>query len=606
MQKKTDKNKDRRIAADAFSAAGRGAQRVRTALRVRMDRTPLWIELTSALSVILILLMIALAFSTYRQNRRDQVRHEQISADRLLSLKMKNLEQYLDELAAFSIQAVYDNSLYASIQSGETFTDTDRAGISAAVRTAYHMRSDLNSYMLYLLNQDLAVGYASGSRTGSERVRIAGFRSAQASDMLRLCTASALRCAVLPSSDDSSLFRFIHSIVRVSDTQTSAIVSFDVGMQYMETLTDYPPDRDEHIALYSPQGELLFCDLKTPPENDISTPYAVIDGVRYLTAVRTGDRYGLRIVSLVPVASVTKEIRRASIQALTGQVFWILLAILAICGFVRWLTEPLSVLAAKQKQAGSGDFSAIDIGRSREIRELRTSFNEMTHQIDTLIRRNYAAGLNEKTARLAALEAQVNPHFLYNTLQAIGSEALLHDEIGLYGMLTSLASNLRYSIKADNIVTLEEELRYADNYVMLQKARMGDHLTVTKHIEPDVMTARIPKISIQPLVENSILHGLGEEKTSVSIRIEAFREENHFVVRVTDDGVGIEENALSRLRESFSDQTLLQPGAGIGLSNLYHRIRLMYGNDADILIRTGTDESSFTEVTLILSASTEH
>ncbi|WP_165444017.1 sensor histidine kinase [Lachnoclostridium sp. Marseille-P6806] len=570
-----------------------------------MDRMPLWIELASALSAILILLMIALAFSTYRQNRADQIRHEQITADRLLSLKMKNLEQYLDELAAFSIQAVYDNSLYASIQSGEAFTDTDRADISAAVRTAYHTRSDLNSYMLYLLNQELAVGYMPGSRTGSERVRISGFSCAQIFDMLRLCTASPLRCAVLPSSDDGSLFCFIHGIVRVSDARTSAIVSFDVGMQSIEALTDYPLSRQEHIALYSPQGELLFCDLEAPPGENIPTPYATIGGVRYLTAVRTGERYGLRIVSLVPVSSVTEEIRHASIRALTQQLFWILLSILAICVFVRWLTAPLSILAAKQKQAGDGDFSAIDIGRSREIRELRTSFNEMTHRIDTLIRRNYAAELNEKTAQLAALEAQVNPHFLYNTLQAIGSEALLHDEIGLYRMLTSLASNLRHSIKADNIVTLGEEIRYVDNYVMLQKARMGDRLTVIKRVDPAVTTARVPKISIQPLVENSILHGLGTEKSSISIQIEAFRRGDYLVVQVTDDGIGIEETALTRLRESFADQTLLRPGAGIGLANLYHRIRLMYENDADILIRTECGENSFTTVTLILSAVAE-
>ena len=230
------------------------------------------------------------------------------------------------------------------------------------------------------------------------------------------------------------------------------------------------------------------------------------------------------------------------------------------------------------------------------------SFNEMTSHIDALIRQNYDAELNEKNARIAALEAQLNPHFLYNTLQAIGSEALLHDEDGIYSMLTALAGGLRYSIKASNIVTLEEEMNYVDSYVMLQKIRMGERLTVIRRIEPDTGSKRVPKISVQALVENSILHGIRGDRNAVTITIEAFRRGDYLIIRVTDNGAGIEEQALEELRAAFTGQTASHFASGIGLANLYHRCRLMYENDADLMIDSKTREDSYTTVTLILSS----
>lgn len=135
---------------------------------------------------------------------------------------------------------------------------------------------------------------------------------------------------------------------------------------------------------------------------------------------------------------------------------------------VRLTTAPLTAFSRRMKEVGNGNFSPIEEnGGSRELLALSRSFNEMVSHIDELINQNYVSEINEKTARLAALEAQLNPHFLYNTLQAIGTEALLNDQPQINRMLASLAANLRYSIKSGDPVRLKdgnclcEQLHYA-------------------------------------------------------------------------------------------------------------------------------------------------
>lgn len=110
-----------------------------------------------------------------------------------------------------------------------------------------------------------------------------------------------------------------------------------------------------------------------------------------------------------------------------------------------------------------------------------------------MIETNYISSINEKNSRLQALEAQLNPHFLYNTLQAIATEALLADCQEIYDMIVSLSANLRYTIKGGELVSLQEELDYVDRYILLQKTRLGGRLEVTKKINPKVNLAVIPK-----------------------------------------------------------------------------------------------------------------
>ena len=168
-------------------------------------------------------------------------------------------------------------------------------------------------------------------------------------------------------------------------------------------------------------------------------------------------------------------------------------------------------------------------------------------------------------------------------------------------MLTSLASNLRYSINSSNTVKLRDELVYTDNYIMLQKLRLGERLEVVKDIDDAALDAEIPKVSIQALADNSITHGMSGDHTSIRISVSIKLLRERLMIRVWDNGCGIPSDRLSEINEKLGDETL-SSGENIGLANLYNRLKLIYADKADMTIDTAVGRDSFTEITITLPA----
>ena len=252
------------------------------------------------------------------------------------------------------------------------------------------------------------------------------------------------------------------------------------------------------------------------------------------------------------------------------------------------------------QQAGSGDFHTFpEMHGSSEIAELSSSFNSMLSHIEQLIQQNYLAQISEKNARLTALEAQLNPHFLYNTLQAISTEALINDQPKIHQMITSLASNLRYTIKSGDLVPLSAELQYLSDYVFLQQTRLGDALHFNIETTPELENYLLPKISLQALVENSIIHGInsGKERIQITVSIKKLSDDR-LRISVLDNGCGISLKQQEKLRNDFHMAMTAQNPGGIGLANLYVRLHLLYSAPTDLQIHS--EEGKYTNIVLIL------
>jgi hypothetical protein len=174
----------------------------------------------------------------------------------------------------------------------------------------------------------------------------------------------------------------------------------------------------------------------------------------------------------------------------------------------------------------------------------------MMDSIQELIEKTYVAQLSERTAQLTALEAQTNPHFLFNTLQAISTQAIVRGQEEIYNMITSLASLLRYSGKGGNLAALETEIDHVEKYLSLQKARFGDPLAYELSAEPSLLLMMVPKLGLLSLAENSITHGFKGGVTEIRILIHAEKQGGDMVLQVWDDGCGIEKDKLNELRGS--------------------------------------------------------
>lgn len=240
--------------------------------------------------------------------------------------------------------------------------------------------------------------------------------------------------------------------------------------------------------------------------------------------------------------------------------------------------------------------------RSDEIGFLRTASNLMQKQNKELVDSEYTSQIARRSAQLQALQSQINPHFLYNTLQVIGGLALRKNAPEIYSVTTALGDILRYSLNfTDETVSLAEELHYFESYLSIQKQRFGDKLHISIAVPGEIAAAPVPKLILQPILENSFQHGLPDKKACWDISIEAVRRDGRLEITVSDNGVGIPQEKLAELRETLRTANYggLRSGRHIGLANVNMRIRLRDGGDP-FGVDIQSVEGEGTVVTLVL------
>lgn len=260
----------------------------------------------------------------------------------------------------------------------------------------------------------------------------------------------------------------------------------------------------------------------------------------------------------------------------------ILIIILLAFRVAQGITGPIEELIGRMKQVQKGDFTTagiadLTVGNSLnkdEIGQLHRNFRVMIQQIDELIHENYAKQLTIKEAQFKALQAQINPHFLYNTLESINWEAKMGGQVQISRMVESLGFLLRSSIsQKESIVTIGQELDIIRHYLTIQQTRFEERLVYTQEVPQQFHTCPIPKLILQPLVENAIHHALELMVEPCHISIRAVKETNGLLLMVEDDGPGMIPEILERVRRG----EVQSKGNGIGLANIRERIVLAFG-----------------------------
>lgn len=217
--------------------------------------------------------------------------------------------------------------------------------------------------------------------------------------------------------------------------------------------------------------------------------------------------------------------------------------------------------------------------------------------------------LNKRQAQYLALQNQINPHFLYNTLESIRGEALIAGLDGVADMTEALAKFFRYTItKVENLVSVEEELDNCETYFGIQKYRFGERLQLHIAYEPEewpeIMNCRIPKLTLQPILENSIIHGTELKIGTGNLRICFERTQERLLIRISDDGVGMDEETLTKLNRKLgrSAGTLgsqeEEKQGGIALANVNNRIHLIFGDEYGIHVYSVPQSGTDVEITL--------
>lgn len=260
----------------------------------------------------------------------------------------------------------------------------------------------------------------------------------------------------------------------------------------------------------------------------------------YYITYCTIDQTGWKIVSVIPSIHYEKEI-----ISLRDRIYLIALAIFllaVLCSFFLSdsVTKPIRKLSQIMKKVGKGDFEVRSGYRSKdEIGILSENFDMMVERINTLIYKVYEEELLKQRSELKFLKLQINPHFLYNTLDTINWAARFHGMPDVAKLAKALGDMMREAINGEDFILLEKEIQNINNYLTIQKYRYADRFTVRIEIKPEAYSVRIPKLTLQPLIENSIVHGIEMKVGPGMILIEGDIHNDTLLLTVTDNGTGI-------------------------------------------------------------------
>lgn len=342
----------------------------------------------------------------------------------------------------------------------------------------------------------------------------------------------------------------------------------------------------EGNIVYHPKQQLMYGGLKTENIDAIMEcreDSLIIDegGDSKLYTMSKSKRTGWTVVGAVYTSELLKNNEQAQMWYLLVASI-LLLAVIGISGIIsREITKPIRSLRDSMRKVQNGQFDThVEVITENEIGSLGRSFNLMTSEIRALMEQNVYEQKQKRKSELKALQAQINPHFLYNTLDSIiwMSEAGENDEV--VEMTSALARLLRQSISNDQEeVELEKEIEYVKNYLTIQKMRYKDKLEFFIYVDPRVAHVPVIKLVLQPLVENAIYHGIKYKETKGNLKIYAKPVDGRVEIVVADDGIGMDEDVMEHI---FDEHRKEQKRNGVGVPNVQKRLQLQYGSEYGI------------------------
>jgi two-component system sensor histidine kinase YesM len=338
---------------------------------------------------------------------------------------------------------------------------------------------------------------------------------------------------------------------------------------------------------------------KKPDSQDIY----MVNGMRTIVLVNDIPQIEGKIIGFVPEKELFLEI--AQVRRIVLAVLLVAILLLSVLfvfitnnithpvkkliGFMNTVTDG-NIKSLKQEVRLEGYYEITEL--SREFNAMMKELNNLTHRLIETNSKLYESEIEKEKSELAFLRSQINPHFLYNTLEVMKGIALDEEVEKLYDMANALSLVFRYSIKGSDIVELREEFDIVKAYVRIHLIRFGKRLEAEYKISEETLGRKVPKMILQPVVENAISHGLEAKRGLGTLRIGSSLDGDTLRIWVMDNGVGIEEDKLADIRRKLSGAGRRDSAAGaagtgsIGLFNVDNRIKLIYGNDYGISIHS--------------------
>ncbi len=357
--------------------------------------------------------------------------------------------------------------------------------------------------------------------------------------------------------------------------------------------------RTDAVPFKKPYKESSLIRLLHKNEKNDSNVFSLqIEKQPYLVAfapIHNADWY---IVSTIPYSYLNLESSKIRNRIILMGLSFFLLAVLLSIIFTKSISNPLNKLIKAMDEAKTGNFSIrVTDNHQDEIAEVTRNFNIMIAEINNLLEDIKNKEKQKRNAELKALQAQINPHFLSNVLNTAKMLASAQKAENLESLLTSLIQLLHVSMgKEEELIMVSKEIEYLKNYLNILEFRYYHKYQVSFEIEPEILQNKLPKFLLQPILENSIIHGIGPKKGEGTIVVKGFRYEENMIFTITDDGIGMTPELIDKI---FRKQEISKDHfCGIGIPNVLERIHLYFGDGYGLRIDSSSNHYTIVEITL--------
>lgn len=513
-----------------------------------------------------------------------------------LSVSSNSIEAELKKMERLSYQVSVDEYLqdYLLELKNKTY-EFDRFIIGRKLRERLVQIGALNKYVNSLQVYDW---FGTEYKVGNQSLELNKKRLDEIKEKTKLKEGGSEW--VFPNDSDSAFIvardmRYYLSLSPSLEQIGQTVVRFDIGEIVSDIVGNLDKDGTDFLMI-DEQEELIYS-----LHNDLSEKYIInhinddkgyrlieIDGDQYFAIYSPSNDYNWTYVFLSPYNSLFKAI--TSVRTAVIITYTILFLIVMILGlrFTTNLTRPVESLNKKMQQVQTGEIDFLVAENETrfpndELGEMHDNFTTMMSQINTLIEENYKKQIVIKDAEYKNLQAQINPHFLYNTLESINWAAKKGGQNDISEISESLGRLMRSSINMKTtLVTLKEELKVVNSYIIIQSYRFKERLAFNLDISEEIMDCKVPKFVLQPLIENSIHYGLQHMIGVCKITVSGKLVGNDVILTVIDNGPGMDKQYLEQLHL----ETYESKGTGLGLKNIRERIRFLFGEPYGITIES--------------------
>lgn len=319
----------------------------------------------------------------------------------------------------------------------------------------------------------------------------------------------------------------------------------------------------------------------------------------YLLSSEYVQQYGWRLVHYIPLDALTSEVNQMRTLIFVSGLLCLLITLLAAGVLSDVIAKPIISLSSSMKRFREGHLDMeLEVHSRDEIGLLANGFNKMIQRIKALLDRIKTEQQQKRQIEYALIQAQIKPHFLYNTLDVIYALSEMNRTKDLQKTTKALADFYRSVLsKGRELITIEDEIKNVQDYLSIQQLRYADVFKYTIHIDSSIQLVHIPKLSLQPLVENAIYHGLKEQDEFGTLLIKGFVQGDRCCIEISDDGVGLSSERLQQIREELNEE---RADSIYGLYNVHRRLQLFYGEGSGLEINSGLGQGTIVTVQIPL------